>query len=727
MTGAMVPARFVLVVFALLASWLAATTAHAKEPVVVWHSYRGGEERGLREAVVAAEAALGIKSELLAVPFDAYLAKLQAAVPSGNGPDLFIDAHERLGVHARLGVVAPLPNDSPRSGLPARLEETLLIDGRRYGVALATKALALYVNEALLPRAPATLQELEATPLPSGVYPLAYEAENVFFHAAFVHAFGGLLLSEDGLRYGGSSAFSQDALALVRTLTERGVVPREPNGALVLSLFTTGRAAAVIGGPYLAAELGAGGAAKVRYRVAKLPFADAAQRRPLRSYVTVEAAMFTPRGAASKDALALGAFLSQKPASVIRARVGQQVVTDDDALAEPDLAADETLRVFRQAALDGIPLSAAPAMRAVWQPTGQAIKKVLRGDATEKAALVEAERRFNDALRPPPPAAAKMPWLVALGVLLAAVCAFMVSRAGAFIRSGEARRSARLVPWTLTAAVSVVVLVVVPLAVGAFTSFFAGTRQAPTFVGFANYVDILTARGGPLFGADSVYRTLVVTVLWTAVNLALHVALGLFLGTLLARPTLRLRGLYRVLLIVPWAVPSYVTALVWKGMFHRQFGAVNALLALVGVSPVSWFSRFGTAFTANVITNAWLGFPFMMVVVSGALSSMDPTLLEAAEVDGATRWQRFRLVTMPIVLPAIAPAVALGGVWTFNMFNVVYLVSGGEPDGATDILVSEAYRWAFTREAQLGYGTAYAVLIFLLLLLFTRTLRARQG
>jgi arabinogalactan oligomer/maltooligosaccharide transport system permease protein len=174
-------------------------------------------------------------------------------------------------------------------------------------------------------------------------------------------------------------------------------------------------------------------------------------------------------------------------------------------------------------------------------------------------------------------------------------------------------------------------------------------------------------------------------------------------------------------------VPSYVTALAWKGMFHRQFGAVNGVLRALGVEPVSWFSHFSTAFAANVATNVWLGFPFMMVVTLGALTSIPRDVLEAAEVDGASRWQRFRHVTMPLLKPALLPAVVLGAVWTFNMFNVVYLVSGGEPDGSTDILVSEAYRWAFTKDAQYGYAAAYAVLIFGLLALGTRVLSRGRG
>ncbi|MEO7113981.1 MAG: sugar ABC transporter permease, partial [Polyangiaceae bacterium] len=182
-----------------------------------------------------------------------------------------------------------------------------------------------------------------------------------------------------------------------------------------------------------------------------------------------------------------------------------------------------------------------------------------------------------------------------------------------------------------------------------------------------------------------------------------------------------------VLLILPWAVPSYVTALAWKGMFHRQFGAINAILAALGAEPVSWFSHFSTAFAANVATNVWLGFPFMMVVTLGALTSIPKDVLEAAEVDGATRIQRFFRVTLPLLKPTLLPAVVLGAVWTFNMFNVVFLVSGGEPDDSTDILISDAYRWAFTRDAQYGYAAAYAVLIFFLLLGGTRVLGKIAG
>jgi arabinogalactan oligomer/maltooligosaccharide transport system permease protein len=174
-----------------------------------------------------------------------------------------------------------------------------------------------------------------------------------------------------------------------------------------------------------------------------------------------------------------------------------------------------------------------------------------------------------------------------------------------------------------------------------------------------------------------------------------------------------------MLLILPWAIPNYITALIWNGMFQGEYGAINSLLHAAGLSDVSWFSSWATAFSANVITNTWLGFPFMMVVALGALESIPKDLYEAASVDGASAWQRFRHITLPHLRPALGPAVALSSIWTFNMFNVIYLVSEGKPGGKTNILVTDAYRWAFERGERYGMAAAYATIIFLVLLLWT--------
>ena len=176
-------------------------------------------------------------------------------------------------------------------------------------------------------------------------------------------------------------------------------------------------------------------------------------------------------------------------------------------------------------------------------------------------------------------------------------------------------------------------------------------------------------------------------------------------------------GWDEVLLILPWAIPNYITALIWQGMFHSQFGVINQVIQMFGGEGLSWFDSPFTAFITVLSTNGWLSFPFMMVISLGALQSIPNDLYEAARVDGATRWQQFKTITLPSLKPALVPAVIISVIWTFNQFNVIYLVSGGEPGGSTEILITEAYKIAF-EQYRYGYAAAYSVVIFIILLTY---------
>ncbi|WP_437763819.1 extracellular solute-binding protein [Sorangium sp. So ce281] len=729
----------VFAAFAAPALILLSPALAAAAPIRLWHAYRDDEARALDAIVAAFE---GEEVEVLALPFDAYASKLQAAIPMGEGPDLFIDAHERLGDFRARALVAPVGDALEPGGEAVFLGPALAAvrqGGELLGLPISQKCVALYMNTALVKEAPATLEDIAALAgsLPEGVYPLAYEASNAYAHMPILAAFGGAMLREDD-QFGFVGPGPERSLELVRSLIERRVIPEDANGALVTDLFNAGRAAFVISGPWFAGGLGE--EARRRARVVPLPKVRETGL-PMRPFLTVEAVMLSPQGARRAGARALARHLAGAAAAATRLEVARTPPVRSD-VAVP--AGDAFIAAFTEQARAAIPMPTSPAMRSTWEPATRAIRKVLRGDAPPDVALSEAKRRFDDVRRPPPPPASPAPLLVALGALalLLALRWVRAARAAApgvaswrSLRRSIGRSIGRSIPaykYVAHAVVAIGVLVMVPLVIGAATSLFAGRGEGLRYVGLANFISILTARGGPLFASGSFYLVLAVTVLWTAVNLCLHVLLGVSLALLLHRPTLRLRALYRVLLIVPWAVPSYVTALSWKGMFHRQFGAVTGLIEAVNsalgtsIEPISWFSSFTTAFTANVMTNVWLGFPFMMVVTLGALTAVPEDVLEAAEVDGATRWQRLWKITLPLIRPVLAPAVTLGAIWTFNMFNVVFLVSGGDPDGTTDILVSEAYRWAFTREAQYGYAAAYSVLIFLLLTLATRAFRFRR-
>jgi ABC-type sugar transport system permease subunit len=267
--------------------------------------------------------------------------------------------------------------------------------------------------------------------------------------------------------------------------------------------------------------------------------------------------------------------------------------------------------------------------------------------------------------------------------------------------------------------IAMAVLVAVPFVIGLVIGFYDHHHGTWSFVGFDNFAEILSGGGHALSDPLNFWFVLGVTVLWTFCNVVLHVLIGVGLALLLSRHWVRGKGWWRMLLIIPWAIPNYITALIWKGMFAPSYGAINSLLEALGLDGVSWVSSWATAFSANVITNTWLGFPFMMVVAIGIIQSIPRDLYEAAEVDGASGWQRFVHITLPHLRPAMAPAIALGSIWTFNNFNVVFLVSAGEPGGSTNILVTDAYRWAFERGERYGMAAAYATIIFLILLLWT--------
>ncbi|RYZ96208.1 MAG: sugar ABC transporter permease, partial [Proteobacteria bacterium] len=239
------------------------------------------------------------------------------------------------------------------------------------------------------------------------------------------------------------------------------------------------------------------------------------------------------------------------------------------------------------------------------------------------------------------------------------------------------------------------------------SNFSLRTFRAWEIIGFANYLTVLSD--------STVLVVLLRTLLWTFLNVTFHVSIGVALA-LLMNEALPARPIFRTLLIIPWAVPQYITALTWRAMFHQEYGPVNQVLEkLFHMSPIQWLSRPWEAFFACVITNVWLGFPFMMVVALGGLQSIPKTLYEAARVDGATAFQRFRHITLPLLKPVMAPAAVLGGIWTFNNLNVIWLVTnGGEPSDKTHILVSYVYKAAFN-QYRYAYGAAMSLIIFLVL------------
>lgn len=232
--------------------------------------------------------------------------------------------------------------------------------------------------------------------------------------------------------------------------------------------------------------------------------------------------------------------------------------------------------------------------------------------------------------------------------------------------------------------------------------------------GVRQYVKIFTEPSQPDF-----YAVFGKTIVWTAVNVFFHVLIGVALALLLNQK-LRGRFTYRMILILPWAIPQYIVALTWRGMFNYEYGSINVIInKYLGLPAVEWLKSPTEAFLACILTNVWLGFPFMMVIALGALQSIPNELYEAAAIDGARWWHRVRLITLPLIRPIMVPAITLGTIWTFNNLNIVWLVSNaGEPADNTHILVSFVYKAAFNFYGY-SYAAALSMVIFVILLVFS--------
>jgi multiple sugar transport system permease protein len=250
-----------------------------------------------------------------------------------------------------------------------------------------------------------------------------------------------------------------------------------------------------------------------------------------------------------------------------------------------------------------------------------------------------------------------------------------------------------------------------PLGAITYESLF---RVEPTlrpdwvFTGLGNYWRIL-------HDAD-VWDSAGHTVLWTVGSVALQLLIGLT-AALLLRETFRGRGPLRSVLLVPWATPAVVGALAWKWMYHGQYGLINTILRTIGFkdAAIAWLGNPHTALPAVVVTNVWRGFPFVMVVLLASLLAIPPDLYEAAAVDGASWAQCLRYITVPLLRPSILLTTLLAGIWTFNNFSYIYILTGGGPAGKTDILVTFVYSNGF-QYFHFGYAAALSVALFLLVL-----------
>ncbi|MDM9620490.1 sugar ABC transporter permease [Rhizobium sp. S96] len=264
----------------------------------------------------------------------------------------------------------------------------------------------------------------------------------------------------------------------------------------------------------------------------------------------------------------------------------------------------------------------------------------------------------------------------------------------------------------------IAVVIAYPMTQGLLYSFTNGSLLKPgKFVGFQNYAKLLSE---PTF-----WHSLRFSLLFAVANIAGCYTLGLGLALLLQRD-FPLRGLFRVLLLLPWIVPSLVAIVSWRWLMNDEHALFNQIITAFGGDPVFFLSNSNWAIVMVILIKIWRSFPFMLLSLLAALQTIDRTLYEAAEIDGATRWQSFWHVTMPAIRGISVVLCLLMTIWTVNDFDTPWLLAQGGPANATENLVVLAYRYTFARN-DVGMGaTVSFVTLGMLLVIFAVILRLQR-
>ncbi|AIF67605.1 carbohydrate ABC transporter permease [Terribacillus saccharophilus] len=233
------------------------------------------------------------------------------------------------------------------------------------------------------------------------------------------------------------------------------------------------------------------------------------------------------------------------------------------------------------------------------------------------------------------------------------------------------------------------------------------------WVGFSTFKEIFTVD----IWRSTFFDVLAWTVVWTIVASTLQVALGIFLAVVVNQKEIRFKKLFRTILVLPWAVPGFVTILIFAGLFNDSFGAVNNdILAALGIDAIPWLTDPNWARFALIMMQGWLGFPYIFLVTTGVLQSIPEDLYEAATIDGASAFSKFRHITMPMILLSISPIIITQFTFNFNNFNIIYLFNAGGPAvpdstaGGTDILVSWIYKLTM-QSSQYALAAALTIML----------------
>lgn len=269
----------------------------------------------------------------------------------------------------------------------------------------------------------------------------------------------------------------------------------------------------------------------------------------------------------------------------------------------------------------------------------------------------------------------------------------------------------KLSPYLLISPVVIFMLLIYgyPLFLTLKYSFFDASLigENYTFVGLKNYIGILKDK--------EFYDTFFLTVKWTILTVGFKVGIG-FLIAMILNGKIYMRKVYRFLVLIPWAIPQVVVSIIWTWILDGRYGYLNYYLQKIGLihQPLSWLTDSNLAFLSTSFVDAWVGIPLVTMMFLSGLSGIPDSLYEAAKVDGANGIKRFLNVTIPSMKKVIIIAFTLTTIWSFNSFNIIFVLTGGGPIGATETLMLKIYREAFGKY-DLGVSATLSIIVFIIL------------
>ncbi len=649
----------------------------------------------------------------------------QSSSMAGSGPELIYGPSDQVGPFAEMGLIRPLDSVLGEDYL-AQFDQLAKVKYKKNVYMLGGSVgnfLMIIYNKKLLKSVPDNLNDFIKTAKNLTLdtnedgkidqYGLVFNFTEPYFFIPWVDGYGEHFM-KNGSDPNLNSPSMEKAFKLMQNFRDREkIIPKECDYEMANSLFKEGKAAMIINGDWSWGDYKNAG---IEFGIAKFPLIDETGKRPAPLVGTTGYSLNSKIKSAQKleASILLIKYLNSK--------MGQTRFTEKlliypsrlDIRKEKIITENIILKDAAEIMATGNPMPVVPEVRAVWDSLRSQYQSVLAGTTSPDEAATQAQltslkqiSNMNEIL--------KKDWtlyLVYLFFLLVILFVFFkvsknVPSLFKEMKNGDFFPYLMLLP----AAFIIFIVIIFPFFYNvalSFSNFSLKTFTDWHLVGLHHYIDVLKD--------SNFYKIFLKTLIWTFSNVFFHVSIGIVLAVLIEQ-VMPKKKLWRTILIIPWAIPQYITALTWRGLFNQEYGPINIFLQdYLKLSPVQWLTQPWTTFSACIITNVWLGFPFMMIVALGGLQSVPPDLYESAKIDGANAWLRFKHITLPMLKPVMMPAALLGLIWTFNTLNVIWLVSNsGEPADQTHILVSYVYKAAFNLY-RYGYAAALSIIIFIILL-----------